>query len=196
MPSSGWRASVGPDLQHVLVDPRQGTRADGDHAVLLPLALTHHDRAALNVQIVKFQPGEFPPAHPRRIKRLQDGAVAQAQGIGDVGLVQHAIRFAGGQHMLGQAFFQPGHFQFARRVVERVIAAGAPLEEGPHRNQVRELAAEGERLAVLLAVVIQMALIPLQQRLGHFRRLRDAALDAPDGEALQVMLAVLDGRSE
>ena len=85
--------------------------------------------------------------------------------------------------MLGQAFFQPGHFQFAGRVVERVILAGAPLEERPHRNQVRELAAEGERLAVLLAVVIQMALIPLQQRLGHFRRLRDAALDAPDGEA-------------
>ncbi len=94
--------------------------------------------------------------------------------------------------MLGQALFQPGHFQFAGGIVQRVILAGAPLEECPHRNQVRELAAEGERLAILLAVVIQMALIPLQQRLGHFRRLRDAALDAPDGESLQVVLAVLN----
>ena len=74
----------------------------------------------------------------------------------------------GRQDVLGQAFFHLGHFEFAGRIVERVVVAGAPFEEGPHRHQVRELAAEGQRLAVLLAVVVEPALVAFQQGLGDF----------------------------
>lgn len=95
--------------------------------------------------------------------------------------------------MPGQAFLQHGHVKLAGRVVEGVVLPGAPLEEGPHRHEVGELAAEGQGLAVVLAVVVEPALVAFEQGLGDLGRLRDAAVLAPGDEGAEVMLPARDG---
>jgi len=141
----------GTNLDDVFINPRQRPRANRDHPVFLALAQADHHRAPLDVEVVKFERSQFTAPHVGAVKRFEDGPVTHAQRVGDVGLVQHPVGFAGRQHMLGQPLFHLGHVQFAGRVVERVVLAGTPFEEGPHRHQVRELAAEGQRLAVVVS---------------------------------------------
>ena len=114
-------------------------------------------------------------------------------GCGDVGLVDDLLRFAGRQDVLRQAVFQPGQFDVAGRVVEDVVVAGHPLEPCPDRHQPAVLAAEAQRVAVLLAVVVQVALVALDDRLGDFGRLGDATDGSPVDEVAQVIAADLDG---
>ena len=66
--------------------------------------------------------------------------------------------------MLRQAPRQTRQEELRRRVVEQVSLAGGPLEERLQGRQERLLRAEGERGAVGLAVVIEIPLIPLEDR--------------------------------
>ena len=129
MPSSGSADQRRPDFGDVLVDPGQRPLADRDHAVLLALAHADHHRAALHVEVVELQAGEFQPPDAGGVEGFQDGPVADAQRVGDVGLVEHAVGFAGRQHVLGQAFLHLGHVEFAGRVVEGVVLLAHHLKK-------------------------------------------------------------------
>jgi hypothetical protein len=63
-----------------------------------------------------------------------------------------------------------------------VILPREPFEEGLQGRQGGVLADEGERRAVRLAVIEQVALIALQDRLGDLARIGEAALVAPGDE--------------
>ena len=54
------------------------------------------------------------------------------------------------------------------------------------------LRAERERLPVLLAVVVEAALVALQDRLGDLRRARQDRAPRPSSQIAQVVLAALD----
>lgn len=66
--------------------------------------------------------------------------------------------------------------QARRRVGRQRAGAGQPFEPGAQRREAAELAAEGERRSVRLAVGEQGALVAGQQRRRHLGRLGDAAL--------------------
>src|SRR5882724_3473607 len=70
--------------------------------------------------------------------------------------------------------------------------AGGPPEEHLQGSQHRLLTAEGEWRAVGLAVVIQVALVTLQDRQGDVFRVDQVPLVTPGDEALQGAFAGLD----
>ena len=51
-------------------DPGDSTFPDGDHAILLPFALAHHDRAAVVIHVVKTQVHDLHPSYSRGIECL------------------------------------------------------------------------------------------------------------------------------
>ena len=112
-----------------------------------------------------------------------------ADGIGEIRLLQHLLDFVGGEHVLRQRMPSRGssisEAGLCRMWFCRVI----------HRNHMRNgtsrdvLAAEGQRLAVLLAVVEQVPLIAFQHGPRDLDRLGQAALAGTSRETLR------DGRA-
>jgi hypothetical protein len=74
---------------------------------------------------------------------------------------------------------------FGRRVVEDVIFLREPLEERLQGGKTAELGAQGHRPAIGLAVVEQMPLIALQDRLGDVFGISERSLLAPRNEPPQ-----------
>ncbi|MBN1852521.1 MAG: hypothetical protein JW829_07340 [Pirellulales bacterium] len=85
---------TGPNFGDVLVDPRQRPGADRDLPVLLALALTDHQRTAIDVHVVQLQVDHFHPPDLRRVERFQDGPVAQTERIGQLWDGQDRFRSA------------------------------------------------------------------------------------------------------
>ena len=97
------------------------------------------------------------------------------------------------QHVLGQAVFQARQDQLRCRIVQDVVLPRHPAEPALDGAQARVLRAEAERLAVLLAVVIEPALIAFQDRPRDFGWLFEAALLAPVEEVADEARRVFDG---
>src|SRR5690606_13729801 len=97
----------------------------------------------------------------RRVENLENRAVAHAERVTEVRLREHALSLAHAEYVLRQAMLEPRQVELGRRVVENVILSREPLEQRAHRHEVRELAPEAQRPAVLLAVVIQVPLVAL-----------------------------------
>ena len=97
------------------------------------------------------------------------------------------------EYALGQASQLFGQLQLRGRVVEDVVLAGQPFEEGLQGGQHPALAAVAQGAAVAFAVVVEMALITLQDRLGHFLGSVQVSLVAPADKASQGGLAALEG---
>ncbi len=114
------------------------------------------------------------------------------RGLGDVGQGDDLLRFAHRQDVLGQAVFQFGQVDFTGRVVEDVVLPGQPLEPGPQGHQEAVLRAGAERVAVLLAVVVQVTLVAFQDRFGDLAGLDDAPLFGPDDEATERVVTAQD----
>jgi hypothetical protein len=82
--------------------------------------------------------------------------------------------------------------EFAGRVGVEDALAAQPGKEALERQEPIGLRGDAERLAVLLAVVEEPALIALEDRAGDFARIEQAALLAPGNEHMQEMVAGLD----
>jgi hypothetical protein len=76
-PAHELRAGLGD----VLLDPGDGSLADGHDTVLGELPQADHDDAPRPVEVVDVQVRELGPAHAGRVERLQDRAVADADGV-------------------------------------------------------------------------------------------------------------------
>ena len=86
---------------------------------------------------------------------------------------------------------QPRQFQLRCRIVQDVLLPRHPPEPHPQRHQARVLAAEAQRLAVLLPVVKQISLVVLQNGPCDLRGLRNAAIVAPLEEEPEMHAPVL-----
>ena len=143
--------------------------------VLLALALTDHHGAAFGIEIPQLDVSQFGPPHARGVERLENRAVAQAQRLVDLRLSEDLFGFRGGQHGLRQSKTETRHFQLGCGIVQDVMLAGHPLEPHAQGNEPVLLAREGQRLAVLLAIVEDMTLIRFQNGARYFQRLGDTA---------------------
>jgi len=74
-----------------------------------------------------------------------------------------------------------------------MVFTGQPFEECLHGHHTRPLGAERQRVAVLLAVIKQISLIPLQHGPGDFPGLGNAAHLGPERKAGDTLAAVFDG---
>jgi hypothetical protein len=82
------------------------------------------------LQVEEFQPHDLQPPQPGRIDRFKDGAIAQADRVGDLRLRHHLLDLFDGQDDLGQRAAQPGQVDFRSRIMQDVILPGHPTE--PH----------------------------------------------------------------
>ena len=96
----------------------------------------------------------------------------------------------GGEDVLGQGAAQPGQLQLGGRVVQDVILPRHPTEPHAQGDEARVLRPEAQRLAVLLAVVEEMPLIPFEHWPRDLDRLRQPALPAPLEEEADVDLTI------
>ena len=80
-----------------------------------------------------------------------------------------------------------GQLQLRRRVVHDVVLSRHPTEPLAHGHEQGVLRTEAHRLAVLLAVMEEAALIAFEHGPRDLQRLLDAALLQPFQEALQLL---------
>jgi len=180
---------LGPHLFEVAPDPVDGPRAERHIPILASLALAHRERAVLQIHIVESELDQLGAADAARVQRFQDGPVAQRFGV-EVPLIIRALRER--HHLLdllaredvrGQASMHARQLQLGSRIAQDVVLAREPLEEHPQRDQPLHLRGKGERLAVVLAVVIQEAPVALQDRPGDLLGRADGALLSPADKA-------------
>src|SRR5262249_10296623 len=93
----GSDSELGPDVPDIALDPEEGALSDRHDAVLLPLALPDHQRAAREADVIELQVDELAPTDPRRVQRLQDRAVPDAVRRRDVRLSEDALGLLDGQ---------------------------------------------------------------------------------------------------
>ena len=105
---------------------------------------------------------------------------------------EHALGLGRGEDVPRQPLLRARQVEVRGRVGEELVLPAQPFEEGPHGNQAPVLRAEGQRLPVLLSVMVQVPLIPFQDWLRDLGRAREAALGGPFHKLAQVMLAALD----
>ena len=188
-PQSGSITSSRPHLLDVAAYPVDRTRAQRHIAVFLALALADHERAVLQVHVVELEVDQLGAADAAGVERLQDGAIAQRLRIEPPLLIRaqrerhHLLDLLAREDVRRQAPMHARQLQLGSRIGEDVILACEPLEEHPQRDQPLLLGGEGQRLAVVLAVVVQMAPVTLQDRPGDVLRGADAALIGPADEA-------------
>ena len=87
------RIEQGPGFLDVEAQPAQGALARRHHAILAALPFSDREQAALAVEVVEIEPRAFGAPDAGGVEGLEDGAVADAQRIGDVGHVQHGVDF-------------------------------------------------------------------------------------------------------
>jgi len=90
---SAWTAAqrARTDFLQVTFEPGDGARADGHDAVFLAFAPLNGERAPFGVQVGEFEAAEFGPAQAATVKEFEQGAIAHAERIGDVGHGQQRL---------------------------------------------------------------------------------------------------------
>lgn len=91
----------GADFGEVAVEPAQGPFADGNVSVLAAFAEPDMEDAALVVDVVEVQLGQFGAPDGGRVEQLKDCPVADSERVGDVGDGQHRVELADGQGLVG-----------------------------------------------------------------------------------------------
>ena len=152
-----------------------------------PLPLADHQCAAFDVEVAPVQPGQLRPADAGAVERLDHRPIAHPGRGGQVRDRQDRLGLLDGERGLREAFLDFRQLQLARGVRGDVVVADRPLEERPHRQQLRVLAAEAEWFAVGFAVVEQVALVAHQHRPGHLDRLGDPAVGEPGRQLCQAL---------
>ena len=128
---------------------------------------------------------------PVAVNHFEDGAIAQAQRIGEIGLQHHLLDLRHGEDVLGQRAPQAWQIDLRCRVVQDVVLSRHPAKPHTQGHQPRVLAAEGQRLAVLFAVEEQVALIAFEHRARDLVRFSQAMLVSPLDKKADVNQAVL-----
>ena len=173
-----------PGFCQVLAHPRRGAVAQRNDAVLFAFALADRDGGAFEIEIPELQVHQFEPPHPGGVERLEDGAIAQSEGIVDVGLLEDLLGFSGRQHGFRQPDSQPRQLQFARRIVQDVVCRAI------HLNHIRNGTMRSCWLVKLRARRSSCGWNTcgdtFEHRARHFHGLGDSALVAPAEEKADV----------
>ncbi len=89
---------LGPHAVAIAERPAHRTLADRDQPILLALAFTDEERAALGIEIGAIEPDEFHAPNTGRVEDFDDRPVAAPERGREVRLGQHAFDFAHREH--------------------------------------------------------------------------------------------------
>jgi hypothetical protein len=95
------------------------------------------------IDVIEPQVRQFHPAHSGRVKRLQDGAVAQTFWVLDT-LLDDLIRLVRREHVFRQPVFHAWQHDLGNWIVQEMILTRHPLKETLDGLQSGVLRAEAE----------------------------------------------------
>ena len=119
----------GAGVGKVFVEPAGGPGAEGDEAVLAALALVDEEGAPRGVEVAELEPGGLGAAEAAGVEEFKQGAVAEAEGVVDVGDGEEFFYFLGGEGLVEEAAGGAGLFEVRRRVGGEAAFAAEPGEE-------------------------------------------------------------------
>ena len=126
----------GTYVGQVFVDPADGPLADGNHPILLSLALMDIDDLALDVDVVHVQIHQLGTADGGRVKRFQDCPVTYARRLFQVRQVQQQLDLVGRQYPRWKTLFLFGKLQLGGHVVLGPGTFQQPAEPAANGDQV------------------------------------------------------------
>ncbi len=183
----------GTDVVEIFAEPLEGAVADGDDAVFPVFAFADGEDAGLWIEVFIVEPDEFGAADAGGVEELQDGAVAETERVGDVGYGEDGADLLGAERAGKATGLFAGEFEFAGGVGFEHVGAAEPGEEGLEGGEPLALGADGERVAVGLAVVIEVPLVAFEDRLGDLFGAAQIALLRPAQEGAETPAVAVNG---
>ena len=165
--------------------PFEGARADGHHAAPAALAAADVQGGARRVEVVEVEPDEFAAARAGGVEGFENGAVSDAQRVGDVGDGEHGGDFLAAQSAGKQAVGFAGQFEVGGRVGGEAVLPAEMGEEALQGAEPGALGGDPERLAVLLAVAPEPALEAFEDGPGDLFGAEQVAGLGPMQEGVQ-----------
>ena len=181
------------DIIHVLAEPTKRSFADGDEPVFSTLSFDNEDRPTVAIDMAKLDVSQFTGTHGCGVQSLENGAVSKTDGGLHIGFVEHRFNLACAQNVPREAMAELRQLELAGGVVEDEVFLGQPLEERSQRRQTGVLGGKRQGFSVSLAVVVQAAAIPVEDRSSNLRRVVEPSVVAPVNERAEDVTTVLDG---
>ena len=176
------------------VEPGGGALADGQHAVLAVLALADEEGAGVGIVVAVVELGHFAPANAGGVEEFEDGAVAQAEGIGGVGDGEKALDFVFVEGFGQAAGLFAREVEIGGGVGGDAAGSAEPGEEAADATESSKLGVGDERLAAArAAVVVKEMLIGFEIDAGEGGGIVHAARGGPCGELPQRPAVGVDG---
>ena len=174
--------------------PCGGALADGQHAVLAVLALADEEGAGVGIVVAVVELGHFAAANAGGVEEFEDGAVAQAEGVGGVGDGEEALDFVFVEGFGQAAGLFAREVEIGGGVGGDGACAAEPGEEAANAAEPGELGVGDQRLATArAAVVVEVDLIGFEIAAGESGGIVHAARGGPCGELAQGPAMGVDG---
>ena len=129
----------------VAVEPGGGAFADGQQAAFAVLALADEQGAGGGIVVAVIEVGHFGAADAGGVEEFEDGAVAQAEGIGGVGDGEQALDFLVAEGFREVAGLFARQVEVGGGVGGDDAGAAEPGEEAPDAAEAGELGVGDER---------------------------------------------------
>ena len=183
----------GAALQEVAVEPEEGVFADGDEPLFLSLAVADVEGAARRVEVGEVEEAEFPPPRAGGVEGFEDGAVADAHGVADVGDAEQGGEFFAGESPGEPAGGDAGHLEVGGGVGGEAALADEPGEEAFQRSEALFLRGGAEGEAAGPPEAGEVALVGLEAGAVDLAGAGDAAFPRPLAEGLERPAVAAEG---
>ncbi len=152
----------------VAVEPEGGAGAHGQQPAFAALALADEEGLDGRVVVGAVQAGEFGAADAGGVEEFEDGAVAQAEGVGGIWEGEDAVDFLRGEGFGEALGLFAGQVEVGGGVGGEDGVAAQPGEEPAHDAEPAELGVDHERFAgARAAVLVEVKLIGGDLRAGE-----------------------------
>ena len=139
------------------VEPEGGPATDGQEAAFVVLAMADQQGVGGGVVVAGVELGHFGAPYAGGVEEFEDGAVAQAHGIGGVGQREEPVEFFRAEGFGEAAGLLAGQIEVGGGIGGEGAAATEPGEETPDAAEATELGVDpqwlfGARRAVMVEV--------------------------------------------
>ena len=139
------------------VEPEGGAAPDGQETAFVVLAVANQQGVGGGIVVAGIELGHFGSADAGGVEEFEDGAVAQAHGIGGVGQREEPVEFFRAEGFGEAAGLLAGQIEVGGGIGGEGAAATEPGEETPDAAEATELGVDpqwlfGARRAVMVEV--------------------------------------------
>ena len=190
----GKVGEVRAGIPRMPVEPCGGAVADGKHAAFAAFAAADVEGFRVRVVIAMVEVGQFGAADAGGVEEFEDGAVAQAEGIGGVGNGEQKTDFLRAESLRELACLFAWKVEIGGGVRGDDSGAAEPSEESAQATEPRELRVDGEGApSARAAVAVQEELVGFEIGALVGGGIVGAARGRPFGELPQRPAVGFDG---